>query len=737
MRTLSVTRTSLPKLSLLSLALLGLVPTQVQAAEFTLGDFNLQLDSRLTLGSSWRTQSRNNDYIAAGTLGAMGKTSGLASNPTYQGNSSSNTDNSNMNFGRWDAISTVITGNHDFSLSHNQYRNIGAKVGFRYWYDFALDDLDGPPDSAAMVQDYKNSKAFKKARRDIELTDAYIWTEFDVADRPAQVLVGRHVLNWGESTFIQGGQNVANPVDATALRRPGAEVKDALLPIAMLSGSLALDEAGDFTLEGYYQLEWQRTRADACGTYFSNNDFAAEGCGPVYYASGASEQANLNGQGIDAIIGSGTYAAFAGLGLSEHTKDFTIAARAKDNKPKTDGQFGIALKWYAESLNGTEFGFSFQNVHGRLPLVGGNVSTGSKAQYAMGVANGVTENVTAAVTAAGQDAMSGAPTTPLGQVFGQAYQTAMLGGANAEQAQAAAVEATRTAAMPSIVEQVHAGVTAAGVGTDDPTRYIVEFPENQKVFALSFASSLPTGTAWSGEFTYRPDAPIQINANDVLVRGLLGNMGYDPNNPQHNNLADANPYSALLARLPADIRNLEAGIQKGYRELDVYQFQSTFIHDFNRILGADNLRIIGEAGFTYVNDLPDTDQIRFGRSSIYGSYGKQGDPTDPKVVFADNGYVTSFSWGYRLVGQLEYSNALVGGLTLKPTLSWSHDVNGYGPEPGSQFYKGRKIVGTALGAEYMNTYTANLSYTHYLTSGNDYWDLDDRDFISLSLGVNF
>ena len=126
----ALTKPSLPRLSLLSLALLGLVPT-AQAAEFTLGDFNLQVDSRLTLGSSWRTKNRNSDYIAAGTLNAM-RTS-TNPNPTYQGNSSSNTDNGNMNFDKWDAVSTAITGNHDFSFSHNDYRNLGVKVGFRYW----------------------------------------------------------------------------------------------------------------------------------------------------------------------------------------------------------------------------------------------------------------------------------------------------------------------------------------------------------------------------------------------------------------------------------------------------------------------------------------------------------------------------------------------------------------------------------------------------------------------------
>src|SRR3546814_3208488 len=46
-------------------------------------------------------------------------------------------------------------------------------------------------------------------------------------------------------------------------------------------------------------------------------------------------------------------------------------------------------------------------------------------------------------------------------------------------------------------------------------------------------STLPTGTAWSGEMSYRPNAPIQINTTDVTLeltdptRAGLDNRGYN------------------------------------------------------------------------------------------------------------------------------------------------------------------------------------------------------------------
>ncbi|NWE37518.1 DUF1302 family protein, partial [Pseudomonas gingeri] len=37
--------------------------------------------------------------------------------------------------------------------------------------------------------------------------------------------------------------------------------------------------------------------------------------------------------------------------------------------------------------------------------------------------------------------------------------------------------------------------------------------------------------------------------------------------------------------------------------------------------------------------------------------------------------------------------------------------------------------------EYQNTYTASLNYTNFF--GGDFSTVDDRDFVALSVGVNF
>ena len=98
----------------------------------------------------------------------------------------------------------------------------------------------------------------------------------------------------------------------------------------------------------------------------------------------------------------------------------------------------------------------------------------------------------------------------------------------------------------------------------------------------------------------------------------------------------------------------------------------------------------------------------------------------------NDGYVTDSSWGYRIRAGLTY-NDVIAGINLTPSLAWSHDVSGY--SPNSNFTEDAKALSVALGAEYLNRYTASLSYTTF--SGGDYNTIVDRDFLSLSLSVSF
>lgn len=166
------------------------------------------------------------------------------------------------------------------------------------------------------------------------------------------------------------------------------------------------------------------------------------------------------------------------------------------------------------------------------------------------------------------------------------------------------------------------------------------------------------------------------------------------------------------------------------------------------MLGASRLALVGEIGATYVHDLPDVSEARYGRYDQAG-FGLTPDyvPGDgvsamqacqsnvPLGICDTEGYTTDLSWGYRARASLTY-NDVFAGVNLTPTLSYSHDVEGYAPAPGANFIEGRQTLGFSLAADYLNQYTAKLGYTTYY--GNSRLNpLHDRDNATFSVSYSF
>ena len=54
------------------------------------------------------------------------------------------------------------------------------------------------------------------------------------------------------------------------------EIKEGLIPVNMLYVSQSLTDS--LSMEAFYQLEWDQTVIDNCGTFFAPSDTAADGC---------------------------------------------------------------------------------------------------------------------------------------------------------------------------------------------------------------------------------------------------------------------------------------------------------------------------------------------------------------------------------------------------------------------------------------------------------------------------
>jgi len=334
-------KSALRKLPLaVAVSLLG--SASANAVEFNFGDLGVQLDNTVSYGVAWRTSDRDAGQIMGGNGAAVGET-------TY--GSSYNYDDGTLNYSKGDIYTNVLKWSADLEVN---YHNYGGFFRARAYYDAALMDND---------TDFKplNEATKDAAGKGAELLDAYVWADYDIGETPVNLRIGRQVVSWGESTFIQGGINSINPVDASAFRKPGAELKEGLLPVNMVYTSIGL--TADVTLEAFYQLEWEKTRTDPCGTFFSTADFVADGCGPVILGGIADERDMLAFR--DAEIE-------AGVPLNARISPMT--ERLEDDQPKDSGQYGMAVRWYSEALGDTEFGFYHMNIHSRVPYINGAVT---------------------------------------------------------------------------------------------------------------------------------------------------------------------------------------------------------------------------------------------------------------------------------------------------------------------------------------------------------------------------
>ncbi len=73
---------------------------------------------------------------------------------------------------------------------------------------------------------------------------------------PGTVRLGKQVVSWGESTFIGNSINTINPIDVSAFRRPGSEIKEGLIPVNMLYLSQSLTDS----LSVEVSTSWSGTR---------------------------------------------------------------------------------------------------------------------------------------------------------------------------------------------------------------------------------------------------------------------------------------------------------------------------------------------------------------------------------------------------------------------------------------------------------------------------------------------
>lgn len=640
-----------PASRLLLAAALTLAPA-ARAIMFELGDVKGSFDTTLSFGTLSRLHDPDRTLF------------GLAAGGLQR---SVNADDGNLNFDKG-IVSMLAKVNHDLQLD---YKNMGAFVRGFYFTDFEIEN--GRRKKAAL-----SKQARHIVGEDAAFLDAYVYFKPTLGDNmAARIAVGRQVLSWGESTFIPNGINNVNPFDVAKLRTPGSELKEALRPLNMVSASLSLTE--NLTADAFYLLDWQRTRVDPPGTFFSTNDFVAKGGTKV----------------------------FLGFGAVADTSVLGPIKRGTDNTPGSSGQWGLALHYQAEKLNNTEFGLFFMNFHSRLPAISARTPTAP---------------ISAALVQQTAGALAAANLAPvMAPLFGANTPAAIntLLGAALTGVPQSALPANLQPFFPTALAIANGARTIGFLTAAQTGRFLIEFPEDIRLWGASFNTNV-RGIALQGEVSYRDNQPLQVDDVELLFAALSSiNPAFGPNNQIGNFLGKLDTY------IP------------GFRRRSVVTGQMTATYIGRGVLGASQTTLLAEAGFVNAN-LPANSTLRFdGPATFVGGdlnfmtkSGNAASGSDPASAFADE-----FSWGYQLVGRLDYNNAFAG-VNVSPLVTFAHDVQGNTPLPLGNFRENRKIITLGVDFVYQNAFSLELRYVNFFGAGR-FNLLSDRDYVSTTVKYSF
>jgi hypothetical protein len=656
------------------------VPLGASAFSFELGQVDGSFDTVVSVGATMRMEDRDAALV------------GIANGGTAR---TVNEDDGNLGFEKNDLVLAVAKSTHDLVL---KWRNFGVLSRVNLFYDDVAAGAshredrfnpDGTVKADRAPNDYElGSRGRDRLELEADLLDLFAYGSFNVGERSLSARFGKQVVSWGESTFIGNGINSINPIDVAKIRTPGAELKEALIPTAMLWGSMQLNDKLSF--EAVWQTAYQKTEIDPRGSFFSSSDIASDDSDRAIVSFGRREDDNLitRAPGGPGATNTGSASVWV----------------PRQSGPKTeDGmkQFGAALHYFAEALGNTEFGLYFLTYHSRTPLLsvvrGGGSSPGS----------GTTNSLNLALPTCSADASN------------------------------ANCRAT----------------------------YFTEYPDNIELYGMSFNTDGPAGIAIQGEYSYRPNQPIQISGTELILATLglpnsVTGQGFtavdtdgDPNTPP-----TFVPDAFLVPR---------GTVIRGFDRVHMHQAQSTLTKAFGPTIGADQFVLLGEVGVTWL-DLPSRQYFSGPGAALPGPGSGGPIPANPAVPNGQadgaasggsiqrEGFADRTSWGYRMVGRMDFES-VIGAGSLSPRLVWAHDVNGVGPS----FNQDTKAITAGLSFNYLQRWGADLAYTSFF-GGRTYSGADalpaptsrdgvpqaqtfatsanpsnDRDFLSLSVSYAF
>ena len=625
------------------------------------------------------------------------------------GSFSPNADNQNQIFDKGDLVSAVAKLTTDYSF------DIGSVSFFArtLWYfdevynDFEL--LHGDTTLQPRRTPFDGA-AQKLHGNDFQLLDAYasFYVAF-IGDRELSVKVGRQVLNWGESALLLlNSLNTVNPVSQPRLVTPGFDLKELLKPVGMVF--LQTDLTMNASIEMFYQYEWEPLEANAPGHFNAPADILGPGGEYAMLSFGKAPEDPLGlyqpNQNPDDPIG---------LLDSEASRTvYRNFEEERKRRPDDGGQYGVALKFFLESFNnGTELAFYHANYHARVPSISGLAAQAT------------------CIPAPGAD--------PLTNLLNLA---AACGGS-----------------FDPVTQRL---TTADEPVPVDSAQLIIEYPEDIKLYGLSFNTTLGDW-ALSGEYAFRENLPIQVHSTDLLFNLLqpaFPEADYDIGAAVIPGRRSAVPdfLGQYRGQAPGDVA--PGSYVRGWEPMKIGQAGLTLLKTIggDNPLGAAQIVLLLEMGYTHVLDFPDLcTELQFNGASTnthisHGADGTAGcEPPDAVGADADDDaaqrlrqnptaenrakFGTAESYGYRFINLNRFDNVLFGA-NLETLFIARHDIEGVGPGLGQNFVEGRKQFDFGIRWDYLSRFIGEVRYT-WFTGADGMNGSADKDQAFIYAGWQF
>ncbi len=707
-----------------------------QAIEFEWSEAQFSWKNKFTVGAGIRTEER--DPSRLGKLNVPGQQSmcvvddclSLAGDPAPNQrlvNSSGGyflhaTDDGNMNYDKGDFYSLLAKLNTDLTADLGEWTFKASMVNFFDQANAGFDDQHNNTLWQPQSVPRLGEVQHRIAVRG-EFRELFAATSFPLLERDIGFSVGWQRLRWGESNLhLLNTLDVINPQDAVLARQPGLNLNELNVPTNMVI--LGTELFGTVSGEVFYQLEWQPVRPEPAGSFFSTSDVAGGG----NYA--------ILGQGNypEDPPGAPFYSSQGEVGQLSSSTRLAEVLGEDFGAPRDMGQFGLRINWLSDWNDGTELAFYFANYHSRLPYL--------------------------SVLAAGRTCL-------------------------------------RDAAEPNIVEAYIAcnGFRGnLGLPQPDPSsprgeplpvdslKVFLDYPEDIQMYGVSFNTPV-AGWAVSGEYSYRPNVPIQLLLTDVIFAGEQPAFANEdiPLNPTGLS-CDTAPapaqaacvqvLNALLvgatgispdAVIPGRRRyvpdlitpyrgqsDIAAGeYVPGFERVAMSQFTLTALklYPSSNPFDADSILLVLEGGFSFVHDLPKGLYFQGNGDHTHPTTGADctGHPagtdcSSPEVVGTSNptqetgGFADEFSYGARMLLQFTYENAWDSGVNVKPSVLWFEDLGGIAPSPQQNYVEGNQFIVGGAFLEIGQDWAGTFLYQWHRGERNL---LSDRDNLSFTLSYSF